>query len=152
VAAERAGEARAAFLANMSHEIRSPLNAVIGFTALLLETELTPEQAEYAETVRAAGAHLRGVVDDVLDLSKIESGRLELEEIPFDLVACVEDAAAMVAAKAEEKGLALATLFGPAVPATVVGDPVRIRQILVNLLSNAVKFTRRGRSGRAAGR
>jgi signal transduction histidine kinase/ActR/RegA family two-component response regulator len=144
VAAERAGEARATFLANMSHEIRSPLSAVIGFTALLLETDLTAEQCEYAETVRAAGEHLRGVVDDVLDLSKIESGRLELEEIPFDLVTCVEDAATMVAAKAEEKGLALATLFGPGVPSTVVGDPVRIRQILVNLLSNAVKFTRDG--------
>jgi len=143
-AAERASDAKATFLANMSHEIRSPLSAVIGFTALLLETDLTGEQSEYAQTVRAAGEHLRSVVDDVLDLSKIESGRLELEEIPFDLVTCVEDAAAMVAAKAEEKGLALATLFGPDVPATVIGDPVRVRQILVNLLSNAVKFTRSG--------
>jgi signal transduction histidine kinase/ActR/RegA family two-component response regulator len=144
VAAERAGEAKATFLANMSHEIRSPLSAVLGFTSLLLETDLTAEQAEYAQTVRAAGEHLRSVVDEVLDLSKIESGRLELEEIPFDLVGCVEDAAAMVAAKAEEKGLALATLFEATVPSTVVGDPVRVRQILVNLLSNAVKFTRAG--------
>jgi signal transduction histidine kinase len=139
--AERAADAKAAFLANMSHEIRSPLNAVIGFTALLQETELTAEQAEYAGIVRGAGDHLRGVVDDILDLSKIESGRLELERIPFDLVACVEDAATMVAPRAEEKGLALATLFAPGTPATVTGDPVRLRQILVNLLTNAVKFT-----------
>jgi signal transduction histidine kinase/CheY-like chemotaxis protein len=142
--AEQAGEAKAAFLANMSHEIRSPLNAVIGFTSLLLETGLTAEQTEYAETVRTAGDHLRGVIDDILDLSKIESGRLELENIPFDLVTCVEDAVAMVAPRAEEKSLALATLFAADVPATVVGDPVRLRQILMNLLANAVKFTSAG--------
>jgi signal transduction histidine kinase len=142
--AERVAEAKAAFLANMSHEIRSPLSAVIGFTTLLQQTDLTAEQAEYAGIVRAAGDHLCGVIDDILDLSKIESGRLELERIPFDLVACVEDAMTMVAPRAEEKGLALATLFGPGTPDTAVGDPVRLRQILVNLLSNAVKFTSAG--------
>jgi len=94
--------------------------------------------------IRSAGDHLRGVIDDILDLSKIESGRLDLETIPFDLVACVEDAVAVVAARAEEKNLALGTLFAPDTPGAVVGDPVRVRQILVNLLSNAVKFTAGG--------
>jgi len=143
-AAEQASGAKAAFLANMSHEIRSPLNAVIGFTSLLLETALDAEQAEYAELIRAAGDHLRGVIDDILDLSKIESGRLDLEIIPFDLVACVEEAVGIIAPKAEEKRLALAALFAPDTPVTVLGDPVRLRQILVNLLSNAVKFTPAG--------
>ncbi|OLE22422.1 MAG: hypothetical protein AUG44_24885 [Actinobacteria bacterium 13_1_20CM_3_71_11] len=143
-AAEQASQAKAVFLANMSHEIRSPLNAVIGFTDLLLETRLDAEQTDYAEMIRSAGDHLRGVIDDILDLSKIESGRLELESIPFDLVACVEDAVAVVAARAEEKNLALGTLFAPDMPAAVVGDPVRVRQVLVNLLSNAVKFTAGG--------
>ncbi|GIJ58145.1 ATP-binding protein [Virgisporangium aurantiacum] len=142
--AQRTADAKAAFLANMSHEIRSPLNAVIGFTTLLQGTGLTAEQAEYAGIVRGAGDHLCGVIDEILDLSKIESGRLELESIPFDLVACVEDAVTMVAPRAEEKGLALASLFGPGTPDTVVGDPVRLRQVLVNLLANAVKFTREG--------
>ena len=130
----------------MSHEIRSPLNAVIGFTGLLLETELTAEQAEYAETIRAAGDHLRGVVDDVLDLSKIESGRLELEDIPFDLVGCVEDALGIVAREGRGEGSRAGRALRPRHTATVVGDPVRIRQILVNLLSNAVKFTAPARS------
>jgi signal transduction histidine kinase/DNA-binding response OmpR family regulator len=143
-AAEAAAEAKAAFLANMSHEIRSPLNAVIGFTSLLLDAELTAEQADYAEMVRAAGSHVRGVIDDVLDLAKIESGHLLLEEIPFDLVSCVEEAMAIVAPAAEDKGLPLAVQFGPEVPVAVAGDPVRLRQVLVNLLANAVKFTGTG--------
>ncbi len=143
-AAVQTSHAIAAFLANMSHEIRSPLNAVIGFTSLLKQTPLSTEQAEYAETLMTAVGHLYGLVDDILDLSKIESGRLDLEEIPFDLFTCVEDAAGIVAPHAEEKGLALAALFAPGIPGTVVGDPVRLRQILVNLLSNAAKFTARG--------
>src|SRR6266516_351201 len=143
-AAVQTSHAIAAFLANMSHEIRSPLNAVIGFTSLLKQTPLSTDQAEYAETLMTAVGHLYGLVDDILDLSKIESGRLDLEEIPFDLFTCVEDAAGIVAPHAEEKDLALAALFAPGIPGTVVGDPVRLRQILVNLLSNAVKFTARG--------
>jgi signal transduction histidine kinase len=142
--AVEASHAKAEYLANMSHEIRSPLSAVTGFTGLLLETALDAEQAEYAEAIRAAGDHLRGVVDDVLDLSKIEAGRLDLEDIPFDLIGCVEDALGIVTAAAEEKGLALAVDFDRDTPHIVGGDPVRIRQILVNLLANAVKFTSRG--------
>ena len=139
-----ASHAKAEYLANMSHEIRSPLSAVTGFTGLLLETDLSAEQAEYAEAIKAAGDHLRGVVDDVLDLSKIEAGRLDLEDIPFDLIGCVEDALGIVSATAEEKGLPLAALFDENTPLRAGGDPVRIRQILVNLLTNAVKFTSRG--------
>jgi signal transduction histidine kinase/DNA-binding response OmpR family regulator len=142
--AVEASHAKAEYLANMSHEIRSPLSAVTGFTGLLLETNLNAEQAEYAEAIRAAGDHLRGVVDDVLDLSKIEAGRLDLEDIPFDLIGCVEDALGIVAAAAEEKELALAVLFDEDTPHIAGGDPVRIRQILVNLLTNAVKFTAHG--------
>jgi signal transduction histidine kinase/CheY-like chemotaxis protein len=140
-AAVQASEAKAAFLASMSHEIRSPLNAALGFASLLQETELTADQAELTETLLGACSHLRGLLDGVLDLSKIESGLLELEEIPFDLTGCVEDAASIVAQLAEEKSVAVAAFFAPGLPETVVGDPVRVRQILVNLLANAVKFT-----------
>jgi signal transduction histidine kinase/DNA-binding response OmpR family regulator len=142
--AEQASKAKAAFLASMSHEIRSPLNAMIGFTSLLRETTLTPEQAEYADTFAAVGSHLKDLVDGILDLSKVESGQLELEEVPFDLIACVEEAAGIVAPQAEDKHLTLAALTAPDIPAFVAGDPLRLRQILVNLLSNAVKFTDRG--------
>jgi signal transduction histidine kinase/CheY-like chemotaxis protein len=143
-AAERASEAKAAFLARMSHEIRSPLNAIIGFISLLQETGLTSEQAEYAETLAMAGSHLKDLVNGILDLSKVESGQLELEESPFDLAACVEEAAGLVAHQAEEKDVALAVLFAPGTPEIVAGDSLRLRQILVNLLSNAVKFTDHG--------
>ncbi len=144
VVAEQATRDKAAFLANMSHEIRSPMNAVIGFTGLLRATELTSEQAGYAEAVETAGQHLLGVIDGILDLSRIESGVLELEAIPFDLFGCVEDAVNMLAAKATEKNLILAALFAADIPACIVGDALRLRQILVNLLANAVKFTTEG--------
>jgi signal transduction histidine kinase/DNA-binding response OmpR family regulator len=143
-AAEQATRDKADFLANMSHEIRSPMNAVIGFTSLLRTTELTSEQAEYTDAVEAASAHLLGVINDILDLSKIESGLLDLEAVPFDLFACVDDAIDMLAAKAGEKNLILAALFAPGTPASIVGDSLRLRQILVNLLANAVKFTTDG--------
>jgi signal transduction histidine kinase len=135
---------KAVYLAQISHEIRSPMNAIVGFTGLLRSTALTTEQAEYTQAVETAGKHLLGLIDGILDLSKIESGLLDLENVPFDLFACVEDAVDMLAAGAAEKKLPLAALFGPTVPARIVGDPLRLRQILVSLLANAVKFTTHG--------
>jgi signal transduction histidine kinase len=143
-AAEQSTRDKADFLANMSHEIRSPMNAVLGFTGLLRATELNTEQAEYAEAAETAGNHLLGVINGILDLSKIEAGCLELEAAPYDLFACVEDAIDMLAARAAEKNLTLAALFAPSLPATVIGDSLRLRQILVNLLANAIKFTTEG--------
>jgi len=143
----QASQYKSEFLANMSHELRTPLNSLLLLARLLAdnsEDNLTAKQIEFARTIYGAGSDLLSLIDDILDLSKIDSGRLELERIPFDLVTCVEEALGIVAPKAEEQGLALAALFAPDAPATPVGDPVRLRQILVNLLSNAVKFTQRG--------
>ncbi|MBW2092373.1 MAG: response regulator, partial [Deltaproteobacteria bacterium] len=143
-AAEAASRAKSEFLANMSHEIRTPLNGIIGMIELASDTDLDDNQRNIVHTISAEADSLLGLINDILDFSKIEAGMLELEEIPFDLRVLIEDLANSIAPRAEQKGLEFISYLSPDVPSRLIGDPARLRQILVNLTGNSLKFTHQG--------
>jgi len=142
--AEESSRIKSEFLANMSHEVRTPMNAIIGMSDLTLETELTPEQSEYLRVIKSSSESLLSLINDILDISKIEAGKFELEEIPFILREVVEGVAEALSIRAKDKGIEFLSYVDPGVPVLVIGDPTRLRQVLVNLVGNAIKFTEKG--------